>query len=89
MDEFGPLAPQPHPGRQWAERGGWYKDPDANTQLPGHNGLRNPVGGRWAGPSSCRCGTDASAGRRSPRHVPFTTGVARGLTGVCPQMRHA
>jgi hypothetical protein len=22
MDEFGPLNLQPHPGRQWAERGG-------------------------------------------------------------------
>ncbi|MGW0425084.1 IS630 family transposase [Streptomyces sp. NPDC003015] len=28
MDEFGPLNLQPHPGRQWAERGGKGKDPD-------------------------------------------------------------
>jgi transposase len=28
MDEFGPLNLQPHPGRQWAERGGRHKDPD-------------------------------------------------------------
>jgi transposase len=28
MDEFGPLNLQPHPGRQWAERGGQHKDPD-------------------------------------------------------------
>ncbi|WP_433237412.1 helix-turn-helix domain-containing protein [Streptosporangium sp. CA-135522] len=28
MDEFGPLNLQPHPGRQWAERGGTHKDPD-------------------------------------------------------------
>ncbi|GGX55174.1 helix-turn-helix domain-containing protein [Streptomyces albulus] len=28
MDEFGPLNLQPHPGRQWAERGGKRKDPD-------------------------------------------------------------
>lgn len=27
MDEFGPLNLQPHPGRQWAERGGKRKDP--------------------------------------------------------------
>ncbi|QUH01842.1 IS630 family transposase [Saccharopolyspora erythraea] len=27
MDEFGPLNLQPHPGRQWAERGGKHKDP--------------------------------------------------------------
>jgi transposase len=27
-DEFGPLNLQPHPGRQWAERGGQHKDPD-------------------------------------------------------------
>jgi transposase len=26
MDEFGPLNLQPHPGRQWAERGGKHKD---------------------------------------------------------------
>jgi transposase len=28
LDEFGPLNLQPHPGRQWAERGGRNKDPD-------------------------------------------------------------
>ncbi|GAB3837501.1 transposase [Dactylosporangium cerinum] len=28
MDEFGPLNLQPHPDRQWAERGGRHKDPD-------------------------------------------------------------
>ncbi|MBF4476694.1 IS630 family transposase [Rhodococcus rhodochrous] len=28
LDEFGPLNLQPHPGRQWAERGGKHKDPD-------------------------------------------------------------
>lgn len=28
MDEFGPLNLQPHPGRQWAGRGGRHKDPD-------------------------------------------------------------
>ncbi|MEV7734666.1 helix-turn-helix domain-containing protein [Streptomyces sp. NPDC088921] len=28
LDEFGPLNLQTHPGRQWAERGGWHKDPD-------------------------------------------------------------
>lgn len=28
VDEFGPLNLQPHPGRQWAERGGRHKDPD-------------------------------------------------------------
>ncbi|MEV6731092.1 MULTISPECIES: IS630 family transposase [unclassified Streptomyces] len=27
MDEFGPLNLQPHPGRQWAERGGRHKAP--------------------------------------------------------------
>ncbi|MGA5135566.1 IS630 family transposase, partial [Streptomyces olivoreticuli] len=28
LDEFGPLNLQPHPGRQWAERGGRHKDRD-------------------------------------------------------------
>ncbi|MEV6250622.1 IS630 family transposase [Streptomyces sp. NPDC051742] len=28
LDEFGPLNLQPHPGCQWAERGGRHKDPD-------------------------------------------------------------
>ncbi len=28
VDEFGPLNLMPHPGRQWAERGGRHKDPD-------------------------------------------------------------
>ncbi|WP_329135393.1 IS630 family transposase [Streptomyces sp. NBC_01476] len=32
MDEFGPLNLQPHPGRQWAERGGKHKDPDRESR---------------------------------------------------------
>jgi transposase len=28
LDEFGPLNLMPHPGRQWAERGGRHKTPD-------------------------------------------------------------
>ncbi|GAB3180652.1 IS630 family transposase [Streptomyces incanus] len=28
LDEFGPLNLQPHPGRQWAERGGRHEEPD-------------------------------------------------------------
>ncbi|MFF7243519.1 IS630 family transposase [Embleya sp. NPDC008237] len=28
LDELGPLNLQPHPGRQWTERGGRHKDPD-------------------------------------------------------------
>ncbi|MFJ9583837.1 IS630 family transposase [Streptomyces acidicola] len=28
LDEFGPLNLQPHPGRQWAARGGLHKEPD-------------------------------------------------------------
>ena len=28
LDEFGPLNLQPHPGRQWAQRGGKHKNPD-------------------------------------------------------------
>jgi hypothetical protein len=28
MDEFGPLNLMPHPGRQWAERGGRHKGPN-------------------------------------------------------------
>ncbi|MFE9562882.1 IS630 family transposase [Streptomyces sp. NPDC006487] len=32
MDEFGPLNLQPHPGRQWTERGGKHKDPDRDPR---------------------------------------------------------
>ncbi|MFG2045545.1 helix-turn-helix domain-containing protein [Dactylosporangium sp. NPDC048998] len=32
MDEFGRLNLQPHPGRQWAERGGRHKDPDRDPR---------------------------------------------------------
>ncbi|WP_326647301.1 IS630 family transposase [Streptomyces sp. NBC_01750] len=32
LDEFGPLNLQPHPGRQWAERGGKHKDPDRDPR---------------------------------------------------------
>jgi hypothetical protein len=33
VDEFGPLNLQPHPGRQWAERGGRHADPDRDPRL--------------------------------------------------------
>jgi hypothetical protein len=33
MDEFGPLNLQPHPGRQWAERGGKHKDPHRDPRI--------------------------------------------------------
>jgi transposase len=45
LHEFGPLNLQPHPGRQWAERGGRHKDPSGN---PG------PAGGR---PTPARTGS--------------------------------
>jgi transposase len=32
MDEFGPLNLIPHPGRQWADRGGRHKDPDRDPR---------------------------------------------------------
>ncbi|MFF2013891.1 IS630 family transposase [Streptomyces sp. NPDC058195] len=32
LDEFGPLNLQPHPGRQWAERGGRHKAPGRETR---------------------------------------------------------
>ena len=32
LDEFGPLNLQPHPGRQWAERGGRHRDPDGTDR---------------------------------------------------------
>jgi transposase len=32
LDEFGPLNLQPHPGRQWAERGGRHKDPERDPR---------------------------------------------------------
>ncbi|MCX4736806.1 hypothetical protein OG611_39220 [Streptomyces sp. NBC_01363] len=32
LDEFGPLNLMPHPGRQWAERGGGHKDPDREAR---------------------------------------------------------
>ena len=35
MDEFGPLNLQPHPGRQWAERGGGTRTPTANRGAGG------------------------------------------------------
>ena len=38
-DEFGPLNLQPHPGRQWAERGGRHKDPDREPRIMPDAGL--------------------------------------------------
>lgn len=41
MDEFGPLNLQPHPGRQWTERGGRHKDP-AREPRPTGSGTCSP-----------------------------------------------
>ncbi len=44
MDEFGPLNPMPHPGRQWAERDGRRKDPDRDAPASAPGGLQPPRG---------------------------------------------
>jgi transposase len=43
LDEFGPLNLQPHPGRQWAERGGRHKDPPPGTPAPPTGDLHPPA----------------------------------------------
>lgn len=44
MDEFGPLNLQPHPGRQWAGRGGKHKDPEREPR-PRRRATYNRYGG--------------------------------------------
>jgi hypothetical protein len=44
MDEFGQLNLMPHPGRQWAERGGKHKDPDREPR-PRRRATYNRYGG--------------------------------------------
>ncbi|MCX4632438.1 hypothetical protein OG755_38235 [Streptomyces sp. NBC_01443] len=46
MDEFGPLNLQPHPGRQWAERGGRHKDPDRDPRPRRRATYTRPHGAR-------------------------------------------
>ncbi|WP_374985967.1 helix-turn-helix domain-containing protein [Streptomyces fradiae] len=41
MDELGPLNLMPHPGRQWAERGGNHKDPDREPHHNRYGGVRH------------------------------------------------
>jgi hypothetical protein len=43
LDEFGPLKLQPHPGRQWGERGGRHKDPRQGAEVPPTGGLHPPA----------------------------------------------
>jgi hypothetical protein len=49
MDEFGPLNLMPHPGRQWAGRGGKGKDPDRGPRrrrratYNRYGGVRHPL----------------------------------------------
>ena len=45
MDEFGPLNLMPHPGRQWAERGGKHKDPDREPRAAAPGDLQPPARG--------------------------------------------
>jgi hypothetical protein len=44
LDEFGPLNLQPHPGRQWAGRGGKHKDPERQPR-PRMRATYNRYGG--------------------------------------------
>lgn len=69
MDEFGPLNLQPHPGRQWAERGGKRKDPDRS---PG------PDGGR---PTPARTGSGICSPPTSWVGTSSTATSSRGCTG--------
>lgn len=74
LDEFGPLNLQPHPGRQWAERGGKHKDPDREPRPRRRATYTRPHGVRhlfaacsppttWVGTSS----TVTSRRRRTAR----------------------
>ncbi|GAB2487316.1 hypothetical protein GCM10027187_63460 [Streptosporangium sandarakinum] len=59
LDEFGPLNLQPHPGRQWTERGGKHKD-------PGRRPTPARTGPATSSPPVTRPGTGSTAtsGRR-------------------------
>ncbi|MBB4930662.1 hypothetical protein F4561_001482 [Lipingzhangella halophila] len=45
LDEFGPLNLMPHPGRQWAERGGKHKDPGCEPRPRRRRATYNRYGG--------------------------------------------
>ncbi|MDQ0767003.1 hypothetical protein QFZ22_000945 [Streptomyces canus] len=46
MDEFGPLNPQPRPGRQWAERGGRRRDSNREPRRRRPAAYTRPHGAR-------------------------------------------
>jgi transposase len=47
VDEFGPLNLQPHPGRQWAQRGGKHKDPQRQPRRRRRATYTRPYGVRY------------------------------------------
>jgi hypothetical protein len=58
LDEFGPVNVQPHPGRQWAERGGKHKDPNREPRRRRRASYTRPHG------------AEASVRRVRPDHRP-------------------
>ncbi|MCL7458252.1 transposase [Micromonospora sp. MSM11] len=66
LDEFGPLNLQPHPGRQWAERGGRHKDPDRQPRSRRRTTYTRPHGVRHLF-AAYDLGTDRLYGHIKPR----------------------
>ncbi|MDP5315719.1 helix-turn-helix domain-containing protein [Streptomyces poriferorum] len=90
MDEFGPLNRMPHPGRQWAERGGKHKDPDREPRRRRPGDLqslrRGPVPVRCPGPDQGQAPRPHQAGQEAdpvlgvlpvPPHASPTNGADR------------
>jgi transposase len=61
LDEFGPLNLQPHPGRQWAERGGKHKDPDREPRPGGGQPTPARTGSGTCSPPTTWPGTSFTA----------------------------
>lgn len=86
MDEFGPLNLQPHPGRQWVERGGRHKDPD---RAPGHGGGRPTparMGSGTCSPPTTWAKTSSMVTSSRPRIAPSSWSSA-ATCAPCTQRR--
>lgn len=86
MDEFGPPNLKPHPGKQWAERGGKHKDPDREPRRRRRqttfDGTREA--GWW--PRRPSIGPATSSGPVSSARLPSSGAPREPLPAACLPM---
>ena len=86
LDEFGPLNLQPHPGRQWAERGG--KHTKTPTGRPGRGGAPLSTGHTACGTFSPRSTCERTSSTATSSHARPAPSSSNSAATYAPCTHH-